>query len=56
MLTALDRVIEREEVTLTEAVRRLITYGDFVYTVTKEEHAALVVRCTEGGEREVVLV
>lgn len=56
MLAAIDRVIEREQVSLTEAVRRLISYGDYIYRATKEENATFVVRSKDGREREVVLV
>jgi hypothetical protein len=56
MLMAIDRVIEREHVTLTESVRRLITYGDFVYRTAKIDRAVLLVRLSRGDEMEVVLV
>jgi hypothetical protein len=56
MLSAIDRIIECEQVTLTEAVRRLIAYGDFVYEVTKEQDSTLVVRDLRGDEREVVVL
>jgi Ribbon-helix-helix protein, copG family len=56
MLAAIDHVIEREQVSLTEAVRRLIGYGDYVYRVVKDEDSSLVVRSKNGKEREVVLV
>jgi hypothetical protein len=56
MLAAIDQVIEREQVSLTEAVRRLIGYGDYVYRVAKDEDSTLVVRSKNGKEREVVLV
>jgi Ribbon-helix-helix protein, copG family len=56
MLAAIDRVIEREQVSLTEAVRRLISYGDYVYRAAKEENSTFVVRSKNGKEREVVLV
>ena len=56
MLAAIDRIIEREQVTLTEAVRRLIAYGDFVYEVTKKQHSTLLVRDPEGGEQEVIVL
>ena len=56
MLAAIDRVVDLEHVTLTEAVRRLIAYGDFVYEVTKERNATLVVRNGRGEEREVVVL
>jgi len=52
---ALDNVIQHEGVTLTEACRRLIGYGDFVYRQAKQEKATILVR-TDEGTREVVLV
>lgn len=56
MLAAIERVITREQVSLTEAVRRLISYGDFVYKTVKDEGAAVIVRAHDGTEREVVLM
>lgn len=56
MLAAIERVVAREQVSLTEAVRRLIAYGDFVYRTVKDEGAAVVVRAGNGTEREVVLM
>lgn len=56
MMQAIDRVIEREQVTLTEAVRRLLTYGEYIYSAVKEDKAAVVVRSPEGDEKELVLV
>lgn len=56
MLAAIDRVIECEQVTMTEAVRRLIAYGDLVYDVTKVRNATLVVRDPGGEEREVIVL
>ncbi len=55
MVAALDNVIQHEGVTLTEACRRLIGYGDFVYRQAKQEKATILVR-TDEGTREVVLV
>lgn len=52
---ALENVIEREGVTLTEALRRLIGYGDFVYRAVRENREQLVVKGSEGS-REVVLL
>jgi hypothetical protein len=52
---ALENVIEREGVTLTEALRRLIGYGDFVYRAVRENREQLIVKGTEGS-REVVLL
>jgi len=56
MLAAIDRVIDREQVTLTEAVRRLIAYGDVVYRMVKEDGQAMVFRSENGNEREVILI
>jgi hypothetical protein len=56
MLGAIDRLIEQEGVTLTEAVRRLIAYGDVVHRVTRQEGSTLLVRDATGGEREVVVL
>jgi hypothetical protein len=56
MLAAIDRVIEREQVTLTEAVRRLIGYGDVVYRSVKEDGQTMLFRTEDGGEREVLLI
>jgi hypothetical protein len=56
MLAAIDRVIDREQVTLTEAVRRLIAYGDVVYRMVKEEGQSMVFRSEDGNEREVLLI
>ena len=55
MVRALENVIEREGVTLTEALRRLVGYGDFVYRVIKEGGEQLTVTGPD-GTREVVLL
>ena len=55
MLAAIDRISEREQITMTEAVRRLIAYGDFVYEMTRVQDATLSVRDPAGDEREVVV-
>lgn len=55
MVAALDNVIQHEGVTLTEACRRLIGYGDFIYRMAKQEKAAILVRTPE-GTKELVLV
>jgi hypothetical protein len=52
---ALENVIEREGVTLTEALRRLVGYGDFVYRAVREEREQLIVKGAD-GTREVVLL
>jgi hypothetical protein len=52
---ALENVIEREGVTLTEALRRLIGYGDFVYRAVRENNEQLMVK-GEDTTREVVLL
>lgn len=55
MVRALENVIEREGVTLTEALRRLVGYGDFVYRAVKEHGEQLMVTGQE-GTREVVIL
>jgi hypothetical protein len=54
-IRALENVIEREGVTLTEALRRLVGYGDFVYRAVKDNREQLMVKGPE-GTREVVLL
>lgn len=48
MLAAIDRVIEREQVSLTEAVRRLVTYGELLYRSSRDDGATIVVKHTGG--------
>jgi hypothetical protein len=55
MVRALEYVIEREGVTLTEALRRLVGYGDFVYRAVRERDEQILLTGTE-GTREVVLL
>jgi hypothetical protein len=52
---ALERVIDQEGVTLTEALRRLVGYGDFVYRAVRERDEQLTVTGADGA-REVVLL
>lgn len=52
---ALETVMEREGVSLTEAVRRLVGYGEFVYRRVKEDQASVLVK-TEDSTKEVVLL
>lgn len=54
-VTALELVIEREGVNLTEAVRRLIGYGDYVYRAIKEDGSEVLVRKGD-SMREVVIL
>lgn len=51
---ALENLIEREGVSLTEALRRLVGYGDFLYRVTKEDASTVLVR-NDDSVREVVI-
>lgn len=53
---ALARVVEREGVTLTEALRRLVEYGDRVYEAVNIDGDDLAVRCGDVVERIVLLV
>ena len=52
---ALEHVIAREGITLTEALRRLIGYGDFVYRAVHENDERILVTGPD-GTREVVLL
>lgn len=52
---ALHLVIDREGVSLTEAVRRLIGYGEYFYRAAKVDGAQLIVRPKRGKEQAVVL-
>lgn len=52
---ALQRVIDREGVTLTEAVRRLIGYGDVMYRGVKEDGAELLLKTEEETKRVIIL-
>jgi hypothetical protein len=56
MLAAIDRLIEREGVTLTEAVRRLVGYGDVVYRSVHAEGQTLFFRDKEGKETQILLI
>jgi hypothetical protein len=55
MVRALECVMEREGVSLTEALRRLVGYGDFVYRSVKQEAAKVLVQVND-TIREVVLL
>jgi hypothetical protein len=52
---ALEHVIEREGITLTEALRRLVGYGDFVYRAVRQ-HGEQLFLTDPDGTREVVLL
>lgn len=52
---ALDRVVSREGVTVTEALRRLVSYGDMVYRATRINDAELLIRRGDAVERIVVV-
>ena len=52
---ALENVIECGGVTLTEALRRLVGYGDFVYRAVRQNGEQLTVAGPD-GTREVVIL
>lgn len=56
MLAAIDLIIERESVTLTEAVRRLCGYGEFVYRAVKEDGSRVLLERKDGTVTEVVIL
>lgn len=54
---ALERIIEREGLTLVEAIRRLVGYGDVVYQAIKIDNQAVLLKDKDTGEtREVMLL
>jgi hypothetical protein len=55
-VAAIDHLVEREGITVTEAVRRLVNYGEFLYRATKEESLRVVVQDTEGHARELIMI
>jgi hypothetical protein len=55
MVLALELVMQREGVSLTEALRRLVGYGDFVYRSVKKDDATVLVKVND-TIREVVLL
>lgn len=55
-VAAIELVIDREGVTLTEAVRRLIGFGEFVYRTARVDGDQVLCRDSEGNLREVVLL
>jgi hypothetical protein len=52
---ALRLVIDREGVSLTEAVRRLIGYGEYFYRAVKVDGAQVILRPKRGKEQAVIL-
>jgi hypothetical protein len=56
MVAALQNVIQHEGVSLTEAVRRLVNYGDFVYRTARQDNADILVRSKDGETKQVLLV
>lgn len=54
-LAALELVIEREGVSLTEAHRRLIGYGETLYRAVKLDGAAVLLRTADTTQEVVIL-
>jgi hypothetical protein len=54
-LRALDLVIAREGVSLTEAVRRLLAYGEFVYQAIRVDGVDVQFHFPTGEVKSVVL-
>jgi hypothetical protein len=52
---ALDRLVEREGVTVTEALRRLVGYGTLVYETTQVNGDDILIRRGETIERVVLI-
>jgi hypothetical protein len=54
-LQALEAVIEREGVSLTEAVRRLIGYGEVVYQAVKYDGAEVLLKTGDTTKQVIIL-
>lgn len=54
MLSAIDDVIDTDDVSLTEAVRRLLGYGDLVHRMRHKPGYTVFVRDDQGQEHEIV--
>ncbi|WP_328442872.1 ribbon-helix-helix protein, CopG family [Amycolatopsis sp. NBC_00438] len=52
---ALEAVIEREGVSLTEAVRRLIGYGEVVYDAVKRDGAEVLLKTGDSTKQVIIL-
>jgi len=55
MVEAIELIMSQERVSLTEAVRRLIGYGDFVYRAIKQDSAEVLLRKGEKVQEVVLL-
>jgi predicted transcriptional regulator len=51
---ALEHVVEREGVTITEALRRLVGYGFVLYKTIKTDNKDVLIR--SGNETQQVLI
>ncbi|MFI9452569.1 ribbon-helix-helix protein, CopG family [Amycolatopsis sp. NPDC052450] len=54
-IKALEAVIEREGVSLTEAVRRLIGYGEVVYRAVKQDGAEVLLKTGDSTKQVIIL-
>ncbi|MEV6871740.1 hypothetical protein [Amycolatopsis sp. NPDC051128] len=54
-IQALEAVIEREGVSLTEAVRRLIGYGEVVYEAVKRDGAEVLLKTGDSTKQVIIL-
>ncbi|WP_143267945.1 hypothetical protein [Amycolatopsis alba] len=54
-IQALEAVIEREGVSLTEAVRRLIGYGEVVYQAVKQDGAEVFLKTGDSTKQVIIL-
>lgn len=55
-LEILRRTIDRDGVSLTEAVRRLVGVGDIVMTAVKEAHQSVLLANGDGTTSEMVIL
>jgi hypothetical protein len=56
MIAAIERMTEQEQVTLTEAVNKLLGYGEFVYRTVREDGCTLTILKSDGTRVSVILI
>jgi hypothetical protein len=52
---ALANLAEREGVTLTEALRRLVGYGDFIYRASREDRQTVAIGDGDNAQEVILL-
>lgn len=52
----IEKIMQREGVNLTEAMRRAIGYGGFVYDAIKVDRGTVLVKKSDGETHELVIL